>query len=138
MVSSSATRLVMMCTSENREVKKRIRLVNDSKATATFMFDSLRRPFEANLWHGHIGPYSHKFVTITFAPRENGIYACHFPCLILNHVMGKFGFSKRAQFSLHTKYHTIYNYPIFQILVINSIPVLYYFIKNKYFKKQMI
>ena len=136
MVSSSVTRLVMMCINENREVKKRIRFVNDSKVTATFMFDSFRRPFEANLRHGRIEPNSHKFVTITFAPRENGIYTCHFPCLILNHVMGKFEFLKRTQSLLRTKCHTIYNYlilDIYQTLVINSIPVLYYFIKNKYF-----
>ncbi|TGZ46630.1 Uncharacterized protein DBV15_04028 [Temnothorax longispinosus] len=87
LISSSATRLVMMCTCENREAKKRIRLVNDSKATATFMFDvdPLRRPFEVNPQHGYIEPHSRKCVTITFAPREDGIYACHFPCLILNH-----------------------------------------------------
>lgn len=93
-VSSSATRLIMVCTSEYREVKKRIRLVNDSKATATFLFDvdSLRRSFQTNPRHGQIRPRSHKYVTITFAPREDGIYACHFPCLILNHVMGKFEF----------------------------------------------
>lgn len=92
LISSSATRLVMVCTSENREAKKRIRLVNDSKATAIFMFDVdlLRRPFEANPKHGHIKPCSRKCVTITFAPREDGIYTCHFPCLILNHVMSKF------------------------------------------------
>ncbi|KAG5308054.1 CFA65 protein, partial [Acromyrmex insinuator] len=111
-VSSSATRLVMMCTNENREVKKRIRLVNDSKATATFMFDSLRKPFEANLRHGHIGPYSHKFVTITFAPRENGIYACHFPCLILNHkpiIIELYGYCCTALRKTSTQ--TRFNYP---------------------------
>ncbi|XP_018393695.1 PREDICTED: uncharacterized protein LOC108772623 [Cyphomyrmex costatus] len=87
MISSSATRLVMRCTDENHVAKKRIKLINDSKTTATFAFDidPLRRPFEANPRHGRIEPCSHKFVTITFAPREGGIYACYFPCLILNH-----------------------------------------------------
>jgi len=98
MISTSATRLVMICTNENREVKKRIRLINDSKTTATFVFDvdPLRRPFEANPRHGHIGPCSRIYVTITFAPRKEGIYACHFPCLILNHVMEKLLSLKRA------------------------------------------
>ncbi|KYN04120.1 hypothetical protein ALC62_04885 [Cyphomyrmex costatus] len=77
----------MRCTDENHVAKKRIKLINDSKTTATFAFDidPLRRPFEANPRHGRIEPCSHKFVTITFAPREGGIYACYFPCLILNH-----------------------------------------------------
>ncbi|XP_028049041.1 cilia- and flagella-associated protein 65 [Monomorium pharaonis] len=87
-VSSSATKLVMVCTNECREAKKRIRLINDSKVTATFMFDvdPLQGPFQANPQQGQIGPRSRKCVTITFAPRENGLYTCHFPCLILNHV----------------------------------------------------
>ncbi|XP_018338048.1 PREDICTED: coiled-coil domain-containing protein 108-like [Trachymyrmex septentrionalis] len=110
-VSSSVTRLVMMCINENREVKKRIRFVNDSKVTATFMFDSFRRPFEANLRHGRIEPNSHKFVTITFAPRENGIYTCHFPCLILNHkpiIIELYGYCTALR---KTSTQTRFNYP---------------------------
>ncbi|XP_011701694.1 PREDICTED: uncharacterized protein LOC105458232 isoform X2 [Wasmannia auropunctata] len=112
-VSLSVTRLVMVCTSENRLAKKRIRLVNESKATATFVFDvdPLRQPFEANPRHGHIEPSSRKCVTITFAPREAGIYARHFPCLILNHkpiIIELYGYCCTALCKI---IHSRFNYP---------------------------
>ncbi|XP_025154117.1 cilia- and flagella-associated protein 65 [Harpegnathos saltator] len=86
-ISISTTRLVMMCTSESAEAKKRIRLVNDSEAIATFMFDTdqVQRSFTVNATHGCVGPRSHSYVTITFAPRQNGVYSCRLPCLILHH-----------------------------------------------------
>ncbi|XP_025995875.1 cilia- and flagella-associated protein 65 [Solenopsis invicta] len=104
-ISLSTTRLIMMCTSENREAKKRIRLVNDSNATATFVFDIdlLMRPFQANPQHGQIEPRSRKCVTIIFAPRKDGIYACHFPCLILNHVMKTFEFLQTTPMEVFTE-----------------------------------
>ncbi|KAL6261473.1 hypothetical protein P5V15_006563 [Pogonomyrmex californicus] len=113
-VSSSVTRLVMVCSGETREAKKRIRLVNDSKATAIFAFDVdlLQRPFEANPRHGHIGPRSYKCITISFAPREDGIYACHFPCLILNHkpiIIELYGYCSTAL--RKTNMRKRFNYP---------------------------
>lgn len=91
-LSSSTSRLVMVSTSENSEVKKRIKLVNHSKASATFMFDidQIQRPFRVDVKHGHIRPSSCRYITITFAPRVTGFYAYHLPCLILNYVMKRF------------------------------------------------
>lgn len=82
----------MICTSKNYEVKKRIKLVNDSKATAIFMFDVdlTQKSFKIDAKQGYIAPGSRKYITITFAPQEAGIYTCHLPCLILNHVMKRF------------------------------------------------
>lgn len=82
-------RLIMICTDENCETKKRIKLVNDSKATAIFMFDVdlMQKSFKVDAKQGYIEPRSRKYITITFAPRQAGIYTCHLPCLILNHVM---------------------------------------------------
>ncbi|XP_050455314.1 cilia- and flagella-associated protein 65-like [Cataglyphis hispanica] len=86
-ISLSTTRLIMICTSEKREIKKRIKLVNDSKAMAIFMFDIdlTQRSFKVDTKQGCIGSHSRKYVMITFAPQEAGIYTCHLPCLILNH-----------------------------------------------------
>ncbi|EFN63059.1 Coiled-coil domain-containing protein 108 [Camponotus floridanus] len=86
-ISTSTTRLIMICTSKNYEVKKRIKLVNDSKATAIFMFDVdlTQKSFKIDAKQGYITPRSRKYITITFAPQEAGIYTCHLPCLILNH-----------------------------------------------------
>lgn len=93
-LSVSTTRLVMICTNENHETKKRIKLINDSNVTAIFMFDInlVQRSFKLDVKCGHIGPRSRKYITITFAPQEIGIYAYHLPCLILNHVIEKFAF----------------------------------------------
>ncbi|RLU26569.1 hypothetical protein DMN91_000365 [Ooceraea biroi] len=86
-VSSSTTRLVMVCTGEKCETKKRIKLVNESSTKAVFMFDIdlVQSSFKVDPEYGHIGPRSRRYVTITFVPREAGLYTHHLPCLILNH-----------------------------------------------------
>lgn len=87
-ITSSPMRLVMLCTNKNPEAEKRVKLVNKSKVTAIFMFDinQIEKSFTVDISYGQIEPHSRKYVTITFAPRQIGVHACHLPCLILNHV----------------------------------------------------
>lgn len=91
MISVSTTRLVMMCTNGSTEVKKRIKLVNDSEVMAAFMFDidQVQSSFIVDMTHGCVGPRSRIQVTITFTPQQIGIYRCRLPCLILHHVNEK-------------------------------------------------
>ncbi|XP_072767070.1 cilia- and flagella-associated protein 65 [Anoplolepis gracilipes] len=113
-ISPSTTKLVIISTSENYETKKRIKLINDSKATAIFMFDIdlAQRSFKLDAKQGYIGPHSRKYITITFTPQEAGIYTCHLPCLILNHkpvIIEVYGYCSSILHKAHIQNR--FNYP---------------------------
>ncbi|XP_076233913.1 cilia- and flagella-associated protein 65 [Calliopsis andreniformis] len=85
-VTCSTTDIVMHCTKKNSEIKRRVKLKNNSKVPAIFMFDIDERStvFKLNIKEGLINPHSYKYVTITFTPIENESYTYHLPILILN------------------------------------------------------
>nr|XP_046478579.1 uncharacterized protein LOC124217226 [Neodiprion pinetum] len=85
-VVPSVSRLVMVCPKGVQEVRKRLQLTNDSEAAATFMFDIDEKcsSFKLDITKGIIAPHSHAYVSITFSPEEQQIYALYLPCLILH------------------------------------------------------
>ncbi|XP_015438938.1 PREDICTED: uncharacterized protein LOC107193913, partial [Dufourea novaeangliae] len=85
-VTCSTTKIVLISTSKNPAPKWRIKLKNDSKASAIFMIamNEKYRPFQLDSRHGCINPCSHKYVTITFDPPEDGAYSYRLPVLILH------------------------------------------------------
>ncbi|XP_032677017.1 cilia- and flagella-associated protein 65-like [Odontomachus brunneus] len=113
-MSVSTTRLVMMCTNGNTEAKKRIRLVNNSEVITAFMFDidQVQRSFTVDMTHGYVGSRSRTYVTITFAPRQIGIYTCRLPCLILHHkpiIVELYGYCGAVLRKANVQEH--FNYP---------------------------
>lgn len=78
----------MNCTIQKPEVKRRIRLTNNSKVTATFMFniDEKCKPFQIDAKYGIINPYSRKYITITFTSTREGRYTYYLVALILYQV----------------------------------------------------
>lgn len=78
----------MLSTNDNSEPKWRIKLTNNSKVAATFMFvmDEKFQPFRLDTRYGCINPGSYKYVIITFTPLEDGSYAYRLPVLILHQV----------------------------------------------------
>ncbi|XP_043790944.1 cilia- and flagella-associated protein 65-like isoform X2 [Apis laboriosa] len=81
----SSTKRIFMNTNKNSKVKKRIKLSNDSKVAATFMFniDEKHRIFQLDTRYGVINAYSYKYVTITFIPPKEGRYTYYLIILIL-------------------------------------------------------
>lgn len=80
-----------MNTNKNSKVKKRIKLSNNSKVAATFMFniDEKNRIFHLDTRYGIINAYSRKYVTITFIPPKEGRYTYYLIILILYQVNKK-------------------------------------------------
>lgn len=88
----SATNVIMNCTIENPEVKRRIKLINNSKVAATFMLkmDEKYKPFRIDTKCGVIAPCSHKYITITFTSQKERAYTYYLVVLILHHVNESF------------------------------------------------
>lgn len=78
----------MNCTIQKPEVKRRIRLTNNSKVAATFMFniDEKCKPFQIDAKYGIIKPCSRKYITITFTSTREGRYTYYLVALILYQV----------------------------------------------------
>ncbi|XP_076653707.1 cilia- and flagella-associated protein 65 [Halictus rubicundus] len=85
-VTCSTTRIVLISTDKNPEPKWRIKLINNSRASALFMFaiDDNYQPFKSDKKYGCIHPLGCKYATITFAPSEDGIYSYRLFILILH------------------------------------------------------
>ncbi|XP_053986638.1 cilia- and flagella-associated protein 65 [Hylaeus volcanicus] len=85
-VTCSTTKIVMISTNDNPEPKWRIKLRNNSKVAAIFMFavDEKYRTIQLDMKHGCIDPCSYKYVTITFTPSEDGSHAYRLALLILH------------------------------------------------------
>ncbi|CAK9816862.1 Cilia- and flagella-associated protein 65 [Anthophora quadrimaculata] len=85
-VNCSTTKIFMNCTCENPEVKKRIKLTNNSKVTATFMFniDKKHKFLQLDTTYGIIHPCSYKYITITFQSPKTERYTYHLAILILH------------------------------------------------------
>ncbi|XP_071870317.1 cilia- and flagella-associated protein 65 [Bombus fervidus] len=84
-VTCSTTKIFMNCTIQKPEVKRRIRLTNNSKVAATFMFniDEKCKPFQIDAKYGIINPCSRKYITITFTSTREGRYTYYLVALIL-------------------------------------------------------
>lgn len=78
----------MNCTMENPEIKRRIKLTNNSNVAATFMFniDEKHKPFQLDTRCGIINPWSHKYIIITFTSSKEGRYTYYLVALILYQV----------------------------------------------------
>ncbi|XP_076230157.1 cilia- and flagella-associated protein 65 isoform X2 [Nomia melanderi] len=85
-VTCSTTKIVLISTIKNPEPKWRIKLMNNSKAPALFMFalDDNYRPFKLDKRYGCINSRSCKYVTIIFTPPKNGVYSYRLAVLILH------------------------------------------------------
>lgn len=87
-VTPSISRLLMICAKELKEIKKRFQLSNESEAPAIFMFDvdQTQCPFKLGISRGTIAPNNQLWITVTFVPTEQGLYAFYLTCLILYQV----------------------------------------------------
>ncbi|XP_078034066.1 cilia- and flagella-associated protein 65 [Augochlora pura] len=85
-VTCSTSRIVLISTDKNPEPKWRIKLINNSRASALFMFaiDDNYKPFKLDKKYGCIHPRSYKYVTITFTSSGDGIYSYRLFILILH------------------------------------------------------
>ncbi|XP_076293763.1 cilia- and flagella-associated protein 65 [Lasioglossum baleicum] len=85
-VTCSTSRIVLISTDKNPVPKWRIKLINNSRASALFMFaiDDNYQPFKSDKKHGSIHPLGCKYATITFTPSEDGIYSYRLFILILH------------------------------------------------------
>ncbi|KAK9300342.1 hypothetical protein QLX08_006890 [Tetragonisca angustula] len=84
-VTCSVRKIFMCCTMENPEIKRRIKLMNNSDVAATFMFniDERHKSFQLDTRYGIINPWSYKYITITFTSSKEGRYTYYLVVLIL-------------------------------------------------------
>ena len=87
-VTCSVRKIFMCCTMENPEIKRRIKLMNNSDVAATFMFniDERHKSFQLDTRYGIINPWSYKYITITFTSSKEGRYTYYLVVLILYQV----------------------------------------------------
>ncbi|XP_008206577.1 cilia- and flagella-associated protein 65-like isoform X2 [Nasonia vitripennis] len=85
-VTSSATRLIMVCENMQCRKQKCFKLTNHAKVGAKFMFDIdiAQCPFKINELSGVIKASSSKCFTVSFEPTGAGIFKYRLSCLVLH------------------------------------------------------
>ncbi|XP_033220876.1 cilia- and flagella-associated protein 65-like [Belonocnema kinseyi] len=80
------SRLLFHTSEEIGEIRKRIKITNESIVPAIFLFDldENQSPFKLSLTNGTIKPSSFIYIYISFVPLKPGIQVYYLPCLILN------------------------------------------------------